>query len=171
MCVSAKVWIDVNPTGRCSMTVQSSAQVSSRSCWVRANSLITISYLYCHEHLVWLEWETQVGRNLKDLDPGSHYSCRASALWLTLTFDFTADENSPTGISQGSLYCPLLLGGYCGTINVYYIKCEKETSWNYSNVCCTSLLPIRIVHYPSVLQLNGVRLAATCNLFERVNQV
>lgn len=32
VCVSAKVWIDVNPTGRCSMTVQSSAQVSSRSC-------------------------------------------------------------------------------------------------------------------------------------------
>ena len=50
--------MDGNPAGSSSVTEQSSAQVSSRSCWVSANSPMktTVSVcLYCHKHTAWVK--------------------------------------------------------------------------------------------------------------------
>lgn len=55
--------MDVNPTGRCSTMVQSSAQVYGRSYWVIC-AITNMQY-------DWVRGGAQIGQILKDLDPSS----------------------------------------------------------------------------------------------------
>ena len=93
VCVSVhvKVWMDVNPPGSRSVTEQSSAQVSSRSCWVRANGLMkTTMSVICiwHEHTVWVESGAQL-RCSTDSVPSRDFS--STTLFLFVDWQFWYD--------------------------------------------------------------------------------